>query len=70
MAEAAPNDEPSEEPRCPSCGVALVRLGGATLRAGGREVAIEHYVCPRCGRRRSRRSDEGFRDTTVDLTAG
>jgi hypothetical protein len=55
---------------CPACGAALIRLGGAVLRVGGATVEIEHFVCPRCGKRRTRHSRAGWNETAVDLNAG
>jgi len=60
----------NEAPRCPDCDVVLVRLGGAVVRVGGRSFEVEHWICPRCGKRRRRHSEGGWKDTDVDLTAG
>jgi hypothetical protein len=63
------SDPKPEAPRCPSCDVPLERLGGAKLRTASATVEIEHFVCPRCGRRRMKHSQGGLKDTNVDLTA-
>ena len=59
-----------EEPSCPDCAVALVRLGGAKVKTKDAQVEIEHFACPSCGRRRMKHSRGGFRDTAVDLEGG
>lgn len=64
------NATPESPPRCPDCDVVLVRLGGAVVRLGARAYEVEHFVCPRCGKRRSLHSESGWKDTDVDLTSG
>jgi hypothetical protein len=61
---------PGAAPRCATCDVALVRLGGATLRSACAAIEIEHFVCPRCGRRKRRHSERGWEDSKANLAEG